>query len=65
MNANIGEYVHQGVKINTPHYLAKIPPVARGNHSYTVIVSQLDSLSTIYYTMKVGVACIISGCGYV
>lgn len=55
---NTGDYVHHGVKINTPHYLAKLNGITRGNHSYTVIVSQLDSLSTIYYTMKVGVVLI-------
>ena len=53
INSLSGEYVHQGIKINTPHYLAKLNGIPRGSHTYTVIVSQLDSLSTIYYTMKV------------
>ena len=42
-----------GVKINTPHYLAKLENVPRGSSSYTVIVSQLESLSAIYYTLRV------------
>jgi calpain-7 len=50
-------YVHTGVKINTPHYLVKLTNIPAGNHSYTVIVSQLDSLSTIYYTIKVYGTC--------
>lgn len=43
----------QGVKINTPHYLAKLEQVPRGTSTYTVIVSQLESLTTIYYTLRV------------
>ena len=46
-------FLVQGVKINTPHYLAKLPKVLRGTSTYTVIVSQLDSLSSIYYTLRV------------
>ena len=46
-------YTVMGVKINTPHYLAKLENLPAGNHTYTVIVSQLDSLSTIYYTVRV------------
>ena len=46
-------YTVMGVKINTPHYLAKLENLPAGNHTYTVIVSQLDSLSTIYYTIRV------------
>ncbi len=42
-----------GIKINTPHYLAKLENVQRGVSSYTIIVSQLESLSTIYYTLRV------------
>ena len=43
----------QGVKINTPHYLAKLEQVPRGPSVYTIIVSQLESLSTIHYTLRV------------
>lgn len=46
-------YTVMGVKINTPHYLAKLENLPAGSHTYTVIVSQLDSLSTIYYTIRV------------
>lgn len=44
-----------GVKINTPHYLAKLENLPAGTHTYTVVVSQLDSLSTIYYSIRVSV----------
>lgn len=47
------KFIVQGVKINTPHYLAKLPTVSKGTSTYTVIVSQLDSLSTIHYTLRV------------
>ena len=47
------KFVVQGIKINTPHYLAKLPKLSKGTSTYTVIVSQLDSLSTIYYTLRV------------
>ena len=47
------KFLVQGVKINTPHYLAKLPKMLRGTSTYTVIVSQLDSLSSIYYTLRV------------
>ena len=47
------KFVVQGIKINTPHYLAKLPKISKGTSTYTVIVSQLDSLSTIYYTLRV------------
>jgi len=43
----------QGVKINTPHYLAKLEQVPHGPSVYTIIVSQLESLSTIHYTLRV------------
>ena len=49
----LGKFQVQGVKINTPHYLAKLEGVTKGTSVYTVIVSQLESLSTIYYTLKV------------
>ena len=51
----------QGVKINTPHYLAKLEQVPRGTSTYTVIVSQLESLTTIYYTLRV---CTVAMLGY-
>ena len=48
----------QGVKINTPHYLAKLEQVPRGTSTYTVIVSQLESLTTIQYTLRVSTHCV-------
>ena len=45
--------VVQGVKINTPHYLAKLEELPSGDSTFTVIVSQLDSLGTIHYTLRV------------
>ena len=54
-------FLVQGVKINTPHYLAKLEQVPRGTSTYTVIVSQLESLTTIYYTLRV---CTVAMLGY-
>ncbi len=48
-----GKFLIQGVKINTPHYLAKMEGIVKGTSTYTVVVSQLESLSTIYYTLRV------------
>ena len=48
-----GDYIVQGVKINTPHYLSQmeVPP---GNIHYNLIVSQLmEQMSLMYYTLKV------------
>ena len=47
------KFVVRGIKINTPYYLAKLPKLSKGTSTYTVIISQLDSLSTIYYTLRV------------
>ena len=49
------KFTVQGVKINTPHYLAKLENLPRGVATYTVIVSQLESLSTIHYTLRVSI----------
>ena len=49
----IGHYVHTGVKINTPHYLVKLTNLPHGTHTFTIIVSQLESLDNIYFTIKV------------
>ena len=57
-------FVVQGVKINTPHYLAKLEELPPGDSTFTIIVSQLDSLSTIHYTLRVCV-CGGGGGGYV
>jgi calpain-7 len=47
------DMVVYGVKINTPHYLAKLEELSPGDSTFTVIVSQLDSLSAIHYTLRV------------
>jgi calpain-7 len=49
--------VVHGVKINTPHYLAKLEELTPGDSTFTVIVSQLDSLSTIHYTLRAYATC--------
>lgn len=51
--SRIDKFLIRGVKINTPHYLAKIEGITKGVSTYTVIVSQLESLSTIYYSLRV------------
>lgn len=47
-----GDYVHEGIKINAPHYLAKIN-IPKGISHYTLIVAQLEAQSKIEYTLKV------------
>ena len=47
------DMVVYGVKINTPHYLAKLEELSPGDSTFTVIVSQLESLSAIHYTLRV------------
>ena len=42
-----------GVKINTPHYLTKLEELPIGDSSFTIVVSQLESLNTIHYTLRV------------
>nr|CAI5847065.1 unnamed protein product [Callosobruchus analis] len=46
-----------GVKINSPHYLCKIilnPSISR---KYTVVVSQYEKSTTIYYTLRAYATC--------
>jgi len=49
-----GDYVLTGVKINTPHYLAKLDVVPAGAQHYNLVVSQLmEEMARLYYTLKV------------
>ena len=45
-------YVTVGIKINAPHYLAKIN-FSKGVSHYTLIVAQLEALSKIHYSIWV------------
>ena len=42
--------LHRGVKINSPHYLAKLelPP---GKHALTVVISQYEKANTLRFTL--------------
>ena len=49
-----GDYILTGIKINTPHYLAKLDVVPAGVQHYNLIVSQLmEEMGRLYYTLKV------------
>ncbi|VEN34558.1 unnamed protein product [Callosobruchus maculatus] len=46
-----------GVKINSPHYLCKIILNPSSGRRYTVVVSQHEKSTTIYYTLRAYATC--------
>ena len=46
-----------GVKINSPHYLCKIILGPDSTRNYTIVVSQYEKSSTIYYTLRAYATC--------
>ena len=48
----LGDYLKEGIKINTPHYLCKLTDIIKGTRLYTLIVAQFENV-TIHYTLKV------------
>ena len=52
INFSLGDYLKEGIKINTPHYLSKLTDITKGTHLYTLIVAQFENV-TIHYTLKV------------
>lgn len=46
-----------GVKINSPHYLCKIILGPTSSRNYTVVVSQYEKSTTIYYTLRAYATC--------
>ncbi|CAH1973048.1 unnamed protein product [Acanthoscelides obtectus] len=46
-----------GVKINSPHYLCKIILNPSSSRKYTVVVSQYEKSTTIYYTLRAYATC--------
>lgn len=46
-----------GVKINSPHYLCKIILGPASDRKYTIVVSQYEKSTTIYYTLRAYATC--------
>ncbi|KAJ8943276.1 hypothetical protein NQ318_017294 [Aromia moschata] len=46
-----------GVKINSPHYLCKIILSPNSGRRFTVVVSQYEKSTTIYYTLRAYATC--------
>ncbi|KAJ8922898.1 hypothetical protein NQ315_001440 [Exocentrus adspersus] len=46
-----------GVKINSPHYLCKIILGPSSSRRYTIVVSQYEKSTTIYYTLRAYATC--------
>ncbi|CAG9767404.1 unnamed protein product [Ceutorhynchus assimilis] len=46
-----------GVKINSPHYLCKIILGPNSGRDYTIVVSQYEKSTTIYYTLRAYATC--------
>ncbi|EFA09011.1 calpain-7 [Tribolium castaneum] len=46
-----------GVKINSPHYLCKIILSPGSSTKYTIVISQYEKTSTIYYTLRAYATC--------
>ncbi|KAJ8965118.1 hypothetical protein NQ314_004343 [Rhamnusium bicolor] len=46
-----------GVKINSPHYLCKIILGPGSTRKYTIVVSQYEKSTTIYYTLRAYATC--------
>lgn len=42
-----------GVRINSPHYLCKIKLGQNPDRRYTLVISQYEKTTTIYYTLRV------------
>lgn len=46
-----------GIKINSPHYLCKIILGPASARKYTIVVSQYEKSTTIYYTLRAYATC--------
>lgn len=46
-----------GVRINSPHYLCKIIVPQGGTTRYTLVMSQYEKSSTIFYTLRAYSTC--------
>ncbi|XP_060522923.1 calpain-7-like [Cylas formicarius] len=46
-----------GVKINSPHYLCKIILGPESSRNFTIVISQYEKCTTIYYTLRAYATC--------
>uniref|UniRef100_T1JH95 Calpain catalytic domain-containing protein n=1 Tax=Strigamia maritima TaxID=126957 RepID=T1JH95_STRMM len=46
-----------GTRINSPHYLCKIPLTEGGTYKYTLVISQYEKMKTIHYTLRAYSTC--------
>ncbi|KAF7284586.1 hypothetical protein GWI33_021868 [Rhynchophorus ferrugineus] len=46
-----------GIKINSPHYLCKIILTPESSRNYTIVLSQYEKSTTIYYTLRAYATC--------
>lgn len=46
-----------GVRINSPHYLCKLTLNENSGHNYTLVISQYEKMTTIFYTLRAYATC--------
>jgi calpain-7 len=71
LHSKLADPLIDGVRINSPHYLCKIPTAkSTSPKRYTLVVSQYEKTTTIHYTLRVYSSCpfkmgeIVNNCKY-